>query len=330
MARILTFLIPLLCSLALADKAPGFDSQVAGSGYKVSQELPKHSKDLGGGYAPPAASAAPAPSYTSFDYNSINQGKDLSGGFAAPSFGPSAFSGAASNPSAASYGAPDASYGPPSGGVHGGNTGGYPAAPQGNHENAYTYYYQHYPAGNRPGHGISPGDESIFDGLGDGFGLAGLGGLGGLGGVLAVAKGLIALKPLLLIGLALLLAIPILLFFLPIPIITVSNLPSLGGSGGDGNASRQYGPQGMFSTYLSTISDRVLNSEECLERIICKLPQAPNKFQGKAKILWETYGKKYFTNMRLHRAMNAYFDESAGRSRISKCNQKFKCSNKFF
>ena len=147
-----------------------------------------------------------------------------------------------------------------------------------------------------------------------------------------MAKGILAIKPLLIIGLLLLLAVPLLLFFLPIPIITVSNLPGLmATSTGDGNNGQRQYPTApsMFSSYLSSITERVLSSDECLERIICKLPQAPHKFQGKAKIFWETYGKKYFSNARIHRAMNAYFEESTGRSRINKCNQKFKCAHKF-
>ncbi|CAG7823969.1 unnamed protein product [Allacma fusca] len=330
---ILLLWLVLATSFAAPDKAPtsggggissGYDQQSApaNQGYKPSVFLsnaevknPAPSPNYG-----VVQGSSPGAGSYSFEYpagNNLNQGKELYSN----NFGPSSFSNAAGGYAQAPS---DTSYGPPAvgggggGGAHGGNYQG--EGP------SYTYHYQHYPSPSRPH--VSPGDEgSIFDGLGD-VGLPALGGLGGVGGLLAIGKGLLALKPLLLLGLLLLLGIPLLLLFLPIPIITVSNLPGLSSGTEPTSRVRQYG-QSMLSSYISQISDRVLNSEECLERLICKMPQVPGKFQGKAKILWEQYGKKFFSSHRVQRALNAYFDEVSGRSRISKCNQKFKCSNKF-
>ena len=99
------FVILILSTVALADKAPaGYEPQPLASsqgGYKVAPEPPK------------PAPAPLAPSYTSYEYNTVNQGKDLSGGFSASSsFGPSAFASSSSSGSAnagGGYGPPDTS-----------------------------------------------------------------------------------------------------------------------------------------------------------------------------------------------------------------------------
>ena len=105
MARVFTkfFVILILSAVALADKAPGYDPQPLASaqgGYKVAQEAPK----------PGPAPAPLGPSYTSFEYNTVNQGKDLNGGFSGSNFGPSAFSASSSSgANAGGYGPPDTS-----------------------------------------------------------------------------------------------------------------------------------------------------------------------------------------------------------------------------
>lgn len=84
-----------------------------------------------------------------------------------------------------------------------------------------------------------------------------------------------------------------------------------------------------IGTYLTELSGKVLNSEECLERIICKLPHAPEKYQSRVKLVWDEYGSKMVANERVSRGLNAYFETSSQKNKSLKCNQRFKCSNKY-
>lgn len=129
-----------------------------------------------------------------------------------------------------------------------------------------------------------------------------------------------AIKPFLILGLLLLIALPILLLFLPIPIITVTGNTGVG-------AGRSKDPSVI--SYLADLSQRVLTSEECLERFICKLPKAPEPYQKQAKQLWDSYGETVIKSHRLSRGLGAYFDTNKEKNRVFKCNQRFQCSNKF-
>lgn len=199
-----------------------------------------------------------------------------------------------------------------------GTPGGNPHGPQ------YTYYYQHYPGNSNQG--WVGGDEPNHGGfLGD-FGLPGLGVGGGIAGAkaikviaVAIAKGILTIKPFLIIGLLLLIAVPVLLLLLPIPIITITGQPAV-------LRSARSSP---ITSYITELSGKVLNAEECLERIICKLPQAPEKYQSKAKIIWNEYGSKLVTNSRVARGVNAYFETASQKNKNLKCDQRFKCSNKY-
>ncbi|CAL8110806.1 unnamed protein product [Orchesella dallaii] len=205
---------------------------------------------------------------------------------------------------------------------------------------SYTYYYQHYPSSTTQGGGGGwSGSDGGSDGgifgdlghlqlpsLGGGFGGSGLGGgLGGLGGLKGlgvlgvIAKGILAVKPFLILGLLILIALPILFLLLPIPIVTIT------GQAGQVRSGRS----SQIATYLTQLSGKVLNSEECLERIICKLPQAPEKYQTRAKLIWDEYGMKLVKNERVSRGLEAYFEGSSQKNKNLKCNQKFKCSNKY-
>ena len=139
--------------------------------------------------------------------------------------------------------------------------------------------------------------------------------------VAAIAKGILAVKPFLILGLLILIAIPVLLLLLPIPIITITGQPALVRAGRSTSS--------QLTSYLTQLSGKVLNSEECLERIICKLPQPPEKYQTKAKLIWDEYGSRMVTSPRVSRGLNAYFEGSSQKNRNLKCNQRFKCSNKY-
>jgi hypothetical protein len=138
-----------------------------------------------------------------------------------------------------------------------------------------------------------------------------------------LAKGALALKPFLIFGLLLLVLLPLLILFLPIPIITI---PTPGGREGREGRGHQ------LASAVSSLTQKVLGSEECLERILCKIPPVPKKFQGQAKGLWEEYGPKVIQSPRITRGLDAYFNSTdvEAKHRAFKCNQQFKCSNKFF
>lgn len=152
-----------------------------------------------------------------------------------------------------------------------------------------------------------------------GGGLAGLGGVGALKVVKAIAKGILVVKPFLILGLLLLIALPVLFLLLPIPIITITGQPSV----------LRSARSSQIASYLTQLSGKVLNAEECLERVICKLPQAPEKYQTRAKLMWDEYGSKVLKNERVSRGLNAYFETPSQKNKNLKCNQRFKCSNKY-
>lgn len=161
-----------------------------------------------------------------------------------------------------------------------------------------------------------------------GFQLPGLhggagGGFGGVGGVKAIAKviakGILLVKPFLILGLLILIAIPVIALLVPLPIITITGQPSVFRSA----------RSSQLATYLTQLSGKVLNAEECLERIICKLPHAPEKYQTKAKLIWDEYGNKMVSNERVSRGLNAYFETNSQKNKNLKCDQRFKCSNKY-
>jgi hypothetical protein len=242
------------------------------------------------------------------------------------------------------------------------DVGGYPSKPSSSYgqqpqyqqkpEESYAYYYQHYP-GQAHSHQQGPsqsygtgstgisglwqgegdGGSDLFGGFGDlgglgGAGGAGLAGIKGLGvlGLAALAKGFLAIKPLLIIGGLLLLTLPLLILFLPIPIITLAP-PAAGGR----TARSGPGISAALSSAMTSLSEKVLNSEECLERVLCKMPVVvPTKFQTQAKSLWTEYGPKFVKQPRVQRGLTAYFDSTETKHRAFKCNQKFKCTNKFF
>lgn len=96
---------------------------------------------------------------------------------------------------------------------------------------------------------------------------------------------------------------------------------------GTGRASKTKDPSVL--QYLTDLSQRVLTSEECLERFLCKLPKAPEPYQKKARSLWDSYGGAVVKNSRVARGIEAYFDSAKEKNRVFKCNQRFQCSNKF-
>lgn len=212
----------------------------------------------------------------------------------------------------------------------------YSPAATGAHGPSYTYYYQHYPHSSSAvgGHGWQGGvggDEGgyfpgfgglDFPGFGGNQGVLGVGGLKVLKVLKIIAKGILVVKPFLILGLLLLIAIPVLLLLLPIPIITITGQPT----------TFRSGKSAQLTSYLTQLTGKVLNAEECLERVICKLPQPPEKYQTKAKLIWDQYGSRIVTHPRMSRGLNAYFDsssETAKQNRNLKCDQKFKCSNKY-
>ena len=110
-------------------------------------------------------------------------------------------------------------------------------------------------------------------------GLGGLGGLGGLAGLLGVkglkgfgGLGLLALlkilKPLLLpLLLPFLLLLPLLLLFIPIPVITIPTGRSIDAGP---NLGRSISDK-MYATVR--MAEDVLSSDRCIERVACEIGQ---------------------------------------------------------
>lgn len=204
-------------------------------------------------------------------------------------------------------------------------------------DETYAYYYQHYPASSHqygaPSQSYGGGSGGLLDGdffssgssldPGEAGALGGVAGLGVLAikGLAAVAKGALLVKPLLIFGLLLLLLLPLLILFLPIPIITIPTTPTV-----------REGRARQLASAVTSLTQKVLGSEECLERILCKIPPVPTKFQGQARELWKKYGPKVAKFPRIANGLHAYFESTdmEKKHRAAKCNEQFKCSNKFF